>query len=45
MTITITTRNGSITVKVREDQAKKAPRREEPKLVKGFVLKGWDPEE
>jgi hypothetical protein len=35
----------SVRITISEDQAKKVPRKEGPKLVKGYILKDWKPEE
>jgi hypothetical protein len=45
MKITIKVSEQTLRIAVSEDQAKKAPRKEEPKLVKGYILKDWNTEE
>ena len=44
-TVTIRLSERSLRVTVSEDQAKKASRKEKPKLVKGFILKEMDSDE
>jgi hypothetical protein len=45
MKITINQSEQTLRITISEDQAKKAPRKEELKLVKGYILKDWNTEE
>ncbi|MBR3291722.1 MAG: hypothetical protein IKI66_06035 [Bacteroidales bacterium] len=45
MKITIKVSEQTLRIAVSKDQAKKDPRKEGPKLVKGYILKDWNTEE